>query len=404
MKRSKKRSKKRLSGLKKRGLKKRSLKKRGLTNLQLTGIGLASITSIYAVNKILNSIFDTDHIYNNYDPDKIEGYREERYVNGPLNITHYQFKKDNKLYKEIYMFGEIHIITNPCSEYKHNVLDIPIIFDYIIKSNPHITIDFFIEKIDKPLSFISDIFDSMVANTSKLLLTRSYFANIGIFGKKRPNLRIHGIDVRQTHDYTNILLLLYLCYKIPNTKLSEKGQDIYKKYLYPDEIFIKYKIIDQINRISDNEIKTELLKYAKEKLNVMIEQYKNNCTANNMFIIMSFYMDIYTIGLIFRTNPEQENKYIIIYVGELHRITIHEFLTKLKNIHVKNIYGDTNITKKVYLEKKHFDTNLISQCVNISNSDLPFFNTEKKLDNDYIKAVKSNSQKQLNDAYLNYKE
>jgi hypothetical protein len=368
-----------------------------------TGVGVGGAVVGAGVVGIIKRIIATDTIFTNFDTTS-----SKRYVNGPSNITHYKLRD-----KEIYMFGEFHFPVNHCDPKLKNTIGIPIIFDYIIKSNPQIKIDFFFEKQDRPNPFINyamDVNDSIIP--MPILITRGFFSACSTrLGCELywPNLRMHGIDVRQTNDFLLSFLMNFL--GSPGTKITGGTglmEKLYAKFLDPVRIFEEYKINDQINGITDDKLKAEILTYAGNELNKKIENYNQTNYAMDMFDIMAFYVDIYAIARIFRTFGEYDSKYIMIYVGDQHRYMIDKFLNSLKPKIEK--YGDLkkpleflDKLRKGEITDYAAEFKTIPQCVNIMNSNLPFFDTAPKLDKYYKKIVtESNSQKELNEAYYAY--
>ena len=380
-------------------------------NLESKIIG--STVAGIALIKMVGYLYKKDTIFSG--PNDSSG--KLKYISGPTNVTHYKIAD-----KEIYLFGENHIPVNLCEPTQANTVEIPTIFDLIIKANPQVTIDFFVEKQDKrnPIfNYMSDAGDGILP--LPLTLTRSFFSacslNRNLCKRYWPNLRLHGIDVRSTN---NILLMSFSQFfqvgpvgnmKIPGgIGLLEK---LYGKFLDKKYMFKNYKIDNQIDGVVDIVIKNKIMTYANEELDKKIEKYNKNKIAINMFELIAFYVDIYTLGRIFRTFGEYNSKYIIIYVGDEHRICLHNFLKTLDNKFTS--YGDTEKLLKFINDIRsgvvsrptiELIKNNIIQCVDIQKSNIPLFETAPIMTgnfaNMYNNALKSNKKTLLDLAYYSY--
>ncbi len=314
------------------------------------------------------------------------------HVDGPLNVSHYVI--GGKDPKEFYIFGDTHATHRQCTQ-SQNTVPIPKIFDLIIKANPQVTVDFFIEN-----SYSQHIFQSLLEWRNIAVLsfqnkqgggtmaidlfnTHTFFKNCDVSralcARSWPNLRYHGIDIRKTKVLDDVILFV--------TRQVSKV-DLYRfenTYLDGDE---RWKMNKEIEGIVDIDMRNKVSKYINDLLAHNAYEYaiardvrdmdrpndddrRMRLRITLMFMRLSFIMDGYTLGRMFRSFGGYSSKYIIMYAGEYHCKTVRDFLDSL---------SPTNVIKcGEYVQSHVMDPNLLdsvkSQCVNTSTLQLPVFTT-----------------------------
>jgi hypothetical protein len=410
-----------------------SLKKIGLGALGLGALGLGALgLEVYTVlsKKDITQAGKTQdgkiYLNDNY-LNNSKGLVD--YINGPLNMTKFKIGE-----KEIYIFGDYHGFAKICKSDKKNCVDIPNIFDLIIKSNPHITIDFFLEDPHLKKDLLDgDIFPEKTgANTLEkdiyLIRTRNFYDRTKRTKKYWKNLRLHNIDPRQdTSDAMEKLISIINCIS-GNCSSYEKDEKYFEKFLVFDATLF------EINKQLDNvpiDIKEKIVKFANDKISAQKDKYIN-CTvrqhkANVMFYIFAIYYDIHLLARLFRNkwkdNNPYESKHVLIYAGEMHTENINEFLESLSESTVKyGKYGTKNELEKITEQVKNMDPNSalqkfkvgyrykkiiqgIEQCVDVKSSNLPFFENAPPSETDKKKIteiINSNNYNDLDNFYNNY--
>ena len=231
-----------------------------------------------------------------------------------------------------------------------------------------------------------------------------------------PNIRFHNTDIRKVRNNLPFIVILSQVINQLYYNIEEKNLEMYKNHIilvldilmihykkdvkeyskiktheqlleYLMEIYSKFKFSKQYNHISDEEVKSILIKNLLESLkkidlkiisyyhilklmsNIPLSKFPNeqtikniNILSDNFQLLMAPLMDTYLLARIFRkfkkveyqNSNQPEN--IIIYVGNYHA----------------NIYR--NILDKLNF-KTQFSTNSNEGefCVNISNLKQPLF-------------------------------
>ncbi len=297
-------------------------------------------------------------------------------VNGPVSVSYH---KSNKYNKEIYIFGENHDVVNNEKCLDNGGVNVPEIYDVILKCNSNKIIDFFVEDFHYKSEKLDTKFGRFDGEyTKNIYSVREYFTDCVINKEKCKklwkNLRYHSIDRRFSNDSDNLIYELNIrFYKLFYT-------DKYSLSFIRDEINNTFKnfdlnncvkIIKQLKNIKSKKVRDTIYKFCiteLHELNIRLIDANNMSHHNHLLQTLRVYyyifldllcilVDVYTLARIFRSFGDYNSKYILIHVGNFHAFNYRRLLKTLRF---------SEILCKSVEESTHF-------CVDTTQLNLPYF-------------------------------
>ncbi len=332
------------------------------------------------------------------------------YVQGPVSIEHWLVTGPNGLHKEIFMFGDLHVpistLTQQCAPDTPNIVSVPDIFKVIVQSNPHITVDFFIEDFRGSEEFTRD--DVYLSATRKAFQP---CLNKDACHKLYPNLRYHYIDIRHFSADRPITIDMKNIVHVASGNYSDEHIDPLFAYIgtlhsglgvLQERIQKAFKIAKQLDAIPNESVAELLYAHMVNHLTVFNNLFTNHYVAQQAFfpflpiaqkrtvltglaaILLSkfaAYMDTYTMARMFRTFGAYESRYIMLYVGDMHRLSMSEMLGQLNalgnDITAKCLHTTIPSTlESVYtLAINLGNPTSTPTCLDVRGMNLPYFET-----------------------------
>ncbi len=366
---------------------------------------------------------DMDTVY--MGPDDSSG--SIKYVDGPLMMVKYKMKES-----EIYLFGDIHNVIGNCVDSSNmNSVNIVKLIDIMIKGNPDLEIDFFMEdlyttnllknvhlktyiqpRVDANLKLQNPNFSHRLP--FYIFKLRDFFKACS-FSKKMckyywPNLRFHEIDIRQSINYADFEKIYILVSQ--NLLFDENTKNYYEKnYTNYETVKNNFKIEKEISNIQDEDIRNKLEKYLKDMFDEKVEKFKKDKTPKNILDIYSTIMDGYTLGRMLRNFNGYKPNSIIGFFGYQHLKVYHKFLTSLSgcsskisgNINMPDIVNDIS---DIAIKDNFGQLRYPNQYIDVNGFNFPFFdkNLNAEYKNKFRDTLKNNNYKELiNVYYTHYK-
>lgn len=250
--------------------------------------------------------------------------------------------------RTIYLFYDHHYKPKTCPD---NSISITDFIDDVLKHNRDYTIDFMLEM---NLSHIISKTRNSHLEDIRLLLKDCY--SIDKSKCTYENTRVHWVDVRfggLLKDYLDILDSIQALMRAPSDYILRPDVDIvtiHRNFLNSlrvidsrfsiDDVLRDYKIIKQIDNITDGNVRIKLLTEIKNKIRFSHDKFVQLLNRNNLnyadkkltTALLQFtglFMDAYTVSRMLRNFGNSTMNNIIVYAGGFHSLNISQMLQNL---------------------------------------------------------------------------